>query len=148
MMIIAAWRSGCHIAADAQKVADEIAAIGSSATTAQILDKARDETTELHKCFDWNDTTAAEKWRMHQARKVVCSLVIREQVETLKPEVRVFYKTDSDSGYKPTVLIMQDKDEYQKLLDRALAELSSFKAKYQTLAELEGVFAAIEQLAG
>lgn len=147
-MIIAAWRSGCHIAADAQKVADEIAAIGSSATTAQILDKARDETTELHKCFDWNDTTAAEKWRMHQARKVVCSLVIREQVETLKPEVRVFYKTDSDSGYKPTVLIMQDKDEYQKLLDRALAELSSFKTKYQTLAELEGVFAAIDQLAG
>ena len=148
MMIVAAWRSGCHIAADAQKVADEIAAIGSSATTAQILDKARDESTELHKCFDWNDTTAAEKWRMHQARNVVCSLVIREQAETPKPEVRVFYKTDNDSGYKPTVLIMQDKDEYQKLLARALAELSSFKAKYQTLAELEGVFAAIEQLAG
>lgn len=147
-MIIAAWRSGCHIAADAQKVADEIAAIGSSATTSQILDKARDETTELHKCFDWNDTTAAEKWRMHQARKVVCSLVIREQTETPKPEVRVFYKTDNDTGYKPTVLIMQDKDEYQKLLARALAELSSFKAKYQTLAELEGVFAAIDQLAG
>lgn len=63
-MIFAAWKSGCRISADAQKVADEILAIGKSATTAQILDKARDEKTELHKCFDWNDAEAAEKWRM------------------------------------------------------------------------------------
>ena len=39
-MIFAAWKSGCRISADAQKVADEILGIGNSATTAQILDKA------------------------------------------------------------------------------------------------------------
>lgn len=114
-MIFAAWKSGCRISADAQKVADEILAIGQSATTAQILDKARDETdetTELHKCFDWNDAEAAEKWRLHQARDIVCSLVIKERSETPRPEVRVFFKTGNESGYKPTVLIMQGKDEY------------------------------------
>ena len=41
--------------------------------------------------------------------------------------MRVFFKTDADSGYKPTVMTMQDKDEYRKLLDRALAELNSFR---------------------
>lgn len=40
-MIFAAWKSGCRIPADAQKVADEILAIGNFATTAQILDVAR-----------------------------------------------------------------------------------------------------------
>lgn len=147
-MIFAAWKSGCRISADAQKVADEIAAIGDSATPAQILDRARDEHSELHKCFDWDDAKAAEKWRLQQARHIVCNLVIKETSDTPKPEVRLFFKTDSESGYKPTVLIMQDKDEYQKLLARALAELSSFKAKYKTLAELDGVFTAIDQLAG
>lgn len=147
-MIFAAWKSGCRISADAQKVADEILAIGSSATTAQILDKARDEKTELHKCFDWDDAEAAEKWRLQQARHIVCNLVIKEKSDTPRPEVRVFFKTDADSGYKPTVMIMQDKDEYRKLLDRALAELNSFRAKYKTLAELDGVFDAIDQLAG
>ena len=147
-MIFAAWKSGCRISADAQKVADEILAIGSSATTAQILDKARDEKTELHKCFDWDDAEAAEKWRLQQARHDVCNLVIKEKNETPRPEVRVFFKTDADSGYKPTVLIMQDKDEYRKLLDRALAELNSFKAKYKTLVELDGVFDAIDRVAG
>lgn len=147
-MIFAAWKSGCRISADAQKVADEILAIGKSATTAQILDKARDEKTELHKCFDWNDAEAAEKWRLQQARHIVCNLVIKEKGDEPKPEVRVFFKTDNESGYKPTVLIMQDKDEYQKLLARALAELNSFRAKYKTLTELDGVFDAINQLAG
>lgn len=147
-MIFAAWKSGCRISADAQKVADEILAIGNSATTAQILDKARDEQTELHKCFDWDDAEAAEKWRLQQARHIVCNLVIKEKTDAPKPEVRVFFKTDNESGYKPTVLIMQDKDEYQKLLARALAELNSFRAKYKSLTELDGVFDAIDQLAG
>jgi hypothetical protein len=147
-MIFAAWKSGCRISADAQKVADEILTIGRSATTAQILDKARDEKTELHKCFDWDDAEAAEKWRLQQARHIVCNLVIKEKNETPRPEVRVFFKTDADSGYKPTVLIMQDKDEYRKLLDRALAELNSFKAKYKTLVELDGVFDAIDKVTG
>lgn len=147
-MIFAAWKSGCRISADAQKVADEILAIGNSATTAQILDKARDEQTELHKCFDWDDAEAAEKWRLQQARHIVCNLVIKETSDTPRPEVRVFFKTDADNGYKPTVLIMQDKDEYRKLLDRALAELTSFRAKYKTLVELDGVFDAIDRVAG
>ena len=60
-MIFAAWKRGCRISADAQKVADEILGIGNSATTAQILDKARNEQTELHKCFDWDDAEAAKK---------------------------------------------------------------------------------------
>lgn len=147
-MIFAAWKRGCRISADAQKVADEILGIGNSATTAQILDKARNEQTELHKCFDWDDAEAAEKWRLQQARHIVCNLVIKEKSDTPRPEVRVFFKTDVDSGYKPTVLIMQDNDEYRKLLDRALAELNSFKAKYKTLAELDGVFDAIDKVAG
>lgn len=84
-MIFAAWKSGCRISADAQKVADEILAIGNSATTTQILDKARDEQTELHKCFDWDDAEAAEKWRLQQARHIVCNLVIKEKSETPRP---------------------------------------------------------------
>lgn len=146
-MVFATWRAGACFKADAQKVYEEIAAIGDSATTAQILDKARDEKTELHKCFEWNDTAAAEKWRMHQARNVACALILKERHDEKKPPLRLVQQTEI-GVYRPTVLIMQDKDEYAKLLARALAELNSFKAKYQTLVELDGVFDAIEQLAG
>lgn len=147
-MTIATWRSGpCVFKADAQKVADEISSIGISVKSEEIVDKARDESTELHKCFEWDDTKAAEKYRVYQARQIVCHLIVKEvNDDPQKHEVRFFYKTDSQEGYKPTSYIMRNKDEYHKLLERALAELSAFKKKYSTLKELDGIFEAINAL--
>lgn len=147
-MTVATWRSGpCVFKADAQKVADEISSIGISVKPEEIVDKARDESTELHKCFEWDDTKAAEKYRVYQARQIVCHLIVKEvNDDPQKHEVRFFYKTDNQEGYKPTFYIMRNKDEYHKLLERALAELSAFKKKYSTLKELEGVWEAINSL--
>lgn len=147
-MTVATWRSGpCVFKADAQKVADEISSIGLSVKPEEIVDKARDESTELHKCFEWDDTKAAEKYRVYQARQIVCHLIVKEvNNEPQKQEVRFFYKTDSQEGYKPTFYIMRNEDEYQKLLDRALSELKAFQKKYSTLKELDGLFDAINAL--
>ena len=147
-MTVATWRSGpCVFKADAQKVADEISSIGLSVKPEEIVDKARDENTELHKCFEWDDTKAAEKYRVYQARQIVCHLIVKEvDDEPQKQEVRFFYKTDSQEGYKPTSYIMRNKDEYHKLLDRALTELKAFQRKYSTLKELDGLFDAINAL--
>lgn len=149
-MLVASWKSGLRLfCADAQKVANEISEIGESATPQEILEKGRNPATELHKCFEWDDSKAAEKFRIEQARTIVRCLVIRETEEPKeqKPEIRMFYKTSGGEGYKPTTIIMQDKDEYQKLLERAYAELSSFKNKYRSLAELDGIFDLIDKLA-
>lgn len=61
-MIAATWKTGTDglYKADAQKVAEEILSIGESATPAQIVDRAKDESAELHKCFEWDDTAAAQ----------------------------------------------------------------------------------------
>ena len=136
------WRHGFgFVKADAQKVGEEILSIGSDVTPQQVLEKARQEDTELHKCFEWNDAIASEKYRLIQARDVIRFLVIEEEkVPTDRPEVRVMYKTDNATGYKPVKLIMQDKSEYEKLLARAWAELRAFKAKYAMLSELEEIF--------
>ncbi len=149
-MIKATWKIKLYDA-DAQAVADEIAAIGETATPVQIVDKARDEATELHKCFTWDDAEAAEKYRLNEARQIVRLLVIKpreDEAETKSEPIRLFYKTDRDhdSGYKQTRLILQDKDEYRALLRQAKAELNAFRVKYKTLVELEAVFEAIDEL--
>lgn len=67
-MLTATW--GKHFfKADATKCASEIMEICDqmeSATPQQILEKARDESTELHKCFTWDDSIAAEKYRINR----------------------------------------------------------------------------------
>ena len=142
----AKWRHGFgFVKADAQRVADEIMSIGDDVTPQQVLEKARNENTELHKCFEWDDAIASEKYRLIQARDVIRFLVIEEEtVPTDRPEVRLMYKTDNATGYKPIKVIMQDKTEYEKLLERAWAELRAFKSKYAMLTELEEIFSLID----
>lgn len=142
----AKWRHGFgFVKADAQRVADEIMSIGDDVTPQQVLEKARNENTELHKCFEWDDAIASEKYRLIQARDVIRFLVIEEEtVPTDRPEVRLMYKTDNTTGYKPIKVIMQDKTEYEKLLERARAELRAFKSKYAMLTELEEIFSLID----
>lgn len=145
-MIKAKWREGYGLFhADAQKVAEEVVAIGDEPTTQEIVDKARDEGTELHKCFEWDNDVAAEKYRLYEARQIMHHLVIVEQERPEeRPEVRMFYKTDTKGGYKQTEYVIQKKDEYKALLERAMAELRAFKAKYACLKELQEIFDLID----
>lgn len=145
-MITATWKITGIFNADAQKVAEEINKIGDEVTPDQIVEAARDESTELHKCFEWNDTIAANKWRKYQARQVLRSLVIKveEEPEDETPPVRVFYKTDNNEGYKHSNIVFRNDDEYQKLLQAAYAELRAFKVKYARLQELSEILALID----
>lgn len=137
----AEWKVKGLYKADAQKVADEI---GSGQITPQeVLEKAKDLNSELHKCFEWDDTIAAEKYRLQQARSIIINLVYVPKKEE-EQSVRCFSLTSKVSTYQPTQQFLVQEDEYQTLLKRALAELEAFKRKYHTLAELEAVFEAME----
>lgn len=148
-MIIAKWREGYgfYKGVDAQKVAEEVMSIGDEATTEQIVERARDEESELHKCFEWDDTEAAGKYRLWQARNLMHHLVIQERtVPQDRPEVRFFYKTTKSEGegYTPTKIIVTNEDKHAQLLKQAYAELRAFKIKYSCLQELSEIFALID----
>lgn len=140
----AEWKIKGIFKADAQRVADEIGE--NSITPEQVLEKARnDKNSELHKCFEWNDGIAAEKYRLIQARKIIINLAYVPKEKTDEP-VRCFQITREKSVYMPTKQFLVNNDEYQDLLKRAKVELESFKRRYATLSELETVFEAIESI--
>lgn len=140
----AEWKIKGLFKADAQRVADEIGE--NNITPEQVLEKARnDENSELHKCFEWNDGIAAEKYRLIQARKIIINLAYVPKEKTDEP-VRCYQITREKSVYMPTKQFLVNNDEYQDLLKRAKVELESFKRRYATLSELETVFEAIESI--
>lgn len=150
-MIVAEWSAtGTRFGANAQKCYEEIMEICDSlesATPQDILEKARDENSELHKCFTWDDGIAAERWRCYEARVVCRQLVIKEeQVPEDRPQIKIFHSTDNKSGYKPVQVILQKEDEYKSLLRMAKKELEAFKRKYNMLRELDEIFEAINKL--
>jgi hypothetical protein len=111
-----------------------------------VVDAARDRKSPLHEQFDWDDSEAAGKWRIHQARQLIrVTVTYREEV---KQNVRVFVSLTPDrendgGGYRSMVAVLSDSESRKQLLADAMAELNTFEAKYRALDELAGVFAAI-----
>lgn len=145
--IIATWRTPGIFKADPQKVCDELKVLGDEFTPDEIVEKAKDSTTELHKCFEWDNDAAAEKYRLHQARMLTSNLVFLKESDDEEEQpvlVRVYNKTEQTGGYKPPERVFTQADEYEKLLKRATAELHQFKVKYSMLKELDYILSLID----
>ena len=148
-MVIAKWRfDGFYKDVDPQKVAGEILSISDAdgrVTPEDMVNAARNGCEELHKCFEWDDAVAGEKYREFQARQILHNLVIdyKDEVKKNEVETRFFYSTGYSEGYKPLEIILRNEDEYEKLLEMARKELRAFKAKYMCLSELKPIMDAI-----
>lgn len=143
----AAWKIESLYKADATKVASELESLGTEYTLSEVVEKAKDANSEMHGCFEWNDTIAGQKYRESQAALMIRQLVIvrDNDGEPEKTNVRFFVSTGKrDNTYTPTKRIIRKQDEYEALLNRAMAELRAFKQKYNTLSELEEILALID----
>lgn len=137
------WKLKGYFKADPQKVYAEIGS--TQVTPEEVLEKARNEKTELHKCFEWDDDVAAEKYRLQQARQIIQLLVITPVEEEHTP-MRVFQITSETNVYQPTKMFLEQPDEYAVLLQRAKGELKAIRNRYKMLSELETIFEEIDKL--
>lgn len=141
------WKIKGIYKANAQAVYDEINSIGSEYTPADIVEKAKDEETELHKCFEWDDGIAANKYRIAQAGNIVrCLVVVREQVgERELPRTRAIVSTNKrENTYEPVTVTVTHRENYDRLLEEALRELNAFRRKYANIRELDAVLDEID----
>lgn len=77
------WRNDSEFRnkADAELVQEEINLLASQDTNGKCTDEAlvdyarNNLTSEVRKCFEWNDTAAAEKYRLHQAARIKCGII-------------------------------------------------------------------------
>lgn len=121
------------------------------AVTAQmLLESARSEKSEVHDLFEWDDTVAAEKYRLQQAGAVIrCLAMVEDQIdENQNRPIRAFVNVGKrgDGRYINTTLAMSQEETRQIVLQHALEELSAFQTKYKGLTELANILDGIDQL--
>jgi hypothetical protein len=115
-----------------------------------IVEAARPEGAPLHSQFEWDDTEAAERWRIHQARMLLN--VVVEYIDTgdgaYSVQAFVSLRPDriTDSGYTRTVGVLSNVRQRQQLLEDALEELAAFREKYRALRELASIFEAMKKV--
>ena len=148
------WKIKGLYKANAETIYNEIMSIGETVRPSDVVELARDENTALHNLFTWDDSVAAERYREHEAGCILRNIVIvnKDKTEDDKDKVvvvRAIMSTNERTKEYTTVQrIVTNKDYYTRLLAAALAELTAFKKKYETLSgDLEVVFDAIDQIA-
>ncbi len=114
-----------------------------------VVEYAKDENTDLHSRFDWNDDIASVKWRLHQARNIIRMVVIVE--ENTKESYRMYVSLNDDrdsetGGYREIYSVLSDKELRNQMIVEAKQELDIFRNKYSALEELKTVFEAIDKL--
>ena len=124
------------------------------ATAEALLDVARDASSPIHDCFEWDNKKAAHEYRLEQARYYWRSIeiVVRVDDSTEKTQ-RAFHPVfiDGERQYQDIGTIAQSQTLMAQLLDAAKRDLIAFKNRYAMIsdaAELAGVFAAIDAMRG
>ena len=140
------WKAGARIKADPETVGrlfdrlDETVGLNAE----NVLDSARDENSPIHNEFEWNDTDAAEMYRLSQARHLINCLTVKIIERDDAAPVRAYFKI-SDDNYEQTKNIIKVEEKRRSLLEQALSELRTFQRKYSILKELAEVFAEIDK---
>lgn len=114
----------------------------------EVVKHARKKSSPIHKHFNWDDSEAAELWRIRQARELIRVAV--EYIGESKQPIRVFVSLKPDrekngGGYRSMVTVMNDDQMREQFLSDALEDMEIFRDKYKSLKELAEVFAAMQR---
>lgn len=117
-------------------------------TAQMVVDAAKNEKSPLHGYFEWDDTEAARKWRLHQARNLI--RVVVQPYEALDSQpIHVWQSLVPDrlsgGGYRTTESVLSNEAWRTQLLDQARKELIAVRNKYASLNELAKVWTAIDE---
>ncbi len=147
------WKANVRVPMDAQTAGEHLERLRQKhmgLTPKIVVEDAIKRTSPLHKCFDWDDRVAADKWREEQARYIIrgIAVVVGDSEEEEKKTLRAFVNI-SDEGsnlYTSIAHAMSDEELRAQLINRAYKELQDWRRRYDDLKEFAQVYAAINQL--
>lgn len=115
----------------------------------EVVHAAAPVTSPLHRYFTWDDTAAAQKCRLQEARQLINVCVEYIGGEQEGRETRVFVSLRDErveGGYRPLVKVLQNPSQRESLIADALEEMGYFRQKYRSLKELAQVFRAMDHV--
>lgn len=120
-------------------------------TAELVLENSRDENAVLHPCFEWNDSIAAENYRLVQAGNIIRNITVKvtTTADDNQPKeicIRSFVNVSEEKqGKYIAIQTALSQEKYrERVLKNALNELRMFRNKYSVYTELTNVCKAID----
>lgn len=152
------WKQGSHIKTRpevAYKALEKIRrAGGGSIAPEAVVDASRPKSAPLHKEFEWDDSVAAEQYRVNQARYIVRSIEVKRvglpAVQSRAYEATVVKEASKPqakprSVYQTTEDILRDPVSRAELLTSFVRDIQALRRRYAALSELALVWTAVDK---
>lgn len=117
-------------------------------TPKNLVEEAKDESNPLHEFFEWEDSVAANEYRLYQARVLINEVkVIIDQKEYFAFEnvaIKVSEKSEeTERVYKPVAEIIQNEELRKQILKSALHSLTYWQEKFSKYEEVKPIVKSI-----
>ena len=131
----------------AGEVCEQLAKSETGLTPKALVDASRPKNAPLHGEFDWNDRSAAEKYREVQASGIIRNVIL---VDVSEEKERVIERSfvsapGGNNVYVPLRDALNNETWKNHLLEQAHGEMKAFIAKYGRLTKLAGVTDAMQK---
>jgi len=145
-------REGAHVGKKAQKlipIMKRLAAEGRG-TSEELVRECQSPKSPGHDCFEWDDTLASQRWRIHQAAGYWSSLRVlieKPDGDSVKAPAFVSVRVNKQQRFVDVEDAAENPDWREQMLEQAKQELASFKRRYDALRSVAGMkplFSAIE----
>lgn len=134
---------GAHIELLREKLKGEL-------TPEDILEDARNDNSPLHSFFEWDDSAAAEQYRLQQARGLIRSVVaiyVRPDRPAVRQRAYVNIKAPGEpQHYRESSHAMSVKSTRDIVLKTAWREFQSWRNRYKDLQEFSELFEAADEV--
>jgi len=94
------------------------------------VETAKDKHSPLHPTLEWNDSKAAQEYRLQCARTIIRAVVI---VTGNKPSRPVYVHVDKERGYQLTEVVVRDMDMFAAALSQLQRKASEALRAVQDL---------------
>ncbi|KKM26319.1 hypothetical protein LCGC14_1585990 [marine sediment metagenome] len=110
-------------------------------TPRTVVDEAINELSPLHRYFQWDESKAANEYRLWQARELIAKVRIIYEDKKLDAYYNVKIRIDGklQQGYASITKIISDSDLRDQVIGQALKEIGYWQKKYAEYEELEKV---------
>ena len=122
-------------------------------TAELVLKSAEKKTSPLHNHFDWDDSSAAKRYRLVQAGELIRRIKVDYIIsETNTVRVRAFHNVsdqaeeDPETYYVSLSEALTVESYHGQLMANCKRDMIAFRAKYAALTECEKVMEAMGEL--
>lgn len=119
-------------------------------TPKDVVQDARNPNSPLHPFFEWDDSEAAEQYRLQQARgliRAVVAVYTSDDEPAKKMKAYVHVREPGANHYRETQHALSQSSTREAVLRRAWEELQQWKRRYRDLEEFAQLVETIDDTA-